>query len=67
MADDQAKPLKWQSGGITDGPSRAPARAMLHAAGFTRADLKRPVVGVANTWIEIGPCNYHLRELAVSV
>jgi dihydroxy-acid dehydratase len=67
VADDQAKPLKWQSGGITDGPSRAPARAMLHAAGFTRADLKRPVVGVANTWIEIGPCNFHLRELAVSV
>ncbi len=67
MADDQARPLKWQSGGITDGPSRAPARAMLHAAGFTRADLTRPVVGVANTWIEIGPCNFHLRELAVSV
>ena len=37
------------------------------AAGFTRADLKRPLVGVANTWIEIGPCNFHLRELAVSV
>jgi len=67
VADDQVKPLKWQSGGITDGPSRAPARAMLHAAGFTRADLERPVVGVANTWIEIGPCNFHLRELAVSV
>jgi dihydroxy-acid dehydratase len=67
VADEQAQPLKWQSGGITDGPSRAPARAMLHAAGFTRADLKRPVVGVANTWIEIGPCNFHLRELAVSV
>ena len=67
MADEKAHPLKWQSGGITDGPSRAPARAMLHAAGFSRADLKRPVVGVANTWIEIGPCNFHLRELAVSV
>jgi dihydroxy-acid dehydratase len=67
VADDQARPLKWQSGGITDGPSRAPARAMLHAAGFTRADLRRPVVGEANTWIEIGPCNFHLRELAVSV
>jgi dihydroxy-acid dehydratase len=67
VADEQARPLKWQSGGITDGPSRAPARAMLHAAGFTRADLKRPVVGVANTWIEIGPCNFHLRDLAVSV
>jgi dihydroxy-acid dehydratase len=67
VADEQAQPLKWQSGGITDGPSRAPARAMLHAVGFTRVDLKRPVVGVANTWIEIGPCNFHLRDLAVSV
>jgi dihydroxy-acid dehydratase len=68
VADDaKARPLKWQSGGITDGPSRAPARAMLHAAGFTPADLARPLIGVANTWIEIGPCNFHLRELAVSV
>jgi dihydroxy-acid dehydratase len=67
VADDTPRPLKWQSGGITDGPSRAPARAMLHAAGFTGADLARPVVGVANTWIEIGPCNFHLRDLAVSV
>jgi dihydroxy-acid dehydratase len=67
VADSKPQPLKWQSGGITDGPSRAPARAMLHAAGFTGADLARPVVGVANTWIEIGPCNFHLRDLAVSV
>jgi dihydroxy-acid dehydratase len=67
VADPKPQPLKWQSGGITDGPSRAPARAMLHAAGFTGADLARPVVGVANTWIEIGPCNFHLRDLAVSV
>ncbi|MBA3231369.1 MAG: dihydroxy-acid dehydratase [Acidobacteria bacterium] len=55
---------KWQSGAITDGPSRAPARAMLRAAGFDREALARPIVGVANTWVEIGPCNYHLRELA---
>jgi len=55
---------KWQSGGITDGPSRAAARAMLFAAGFSRADLERPIVGVANTWTEIGPCNLHLRALA---
>ena len=67
MADEKARPLKWQSGGITDGPSRAPARAMLHAVGFTDADLARPLIGVANTWIEIGPCNYHLRDLAVAV
>src|SRR5512135_1329807 len=53
-----------KSAAITDGPSRAPARAMLRAAGFTREDLKKPIIGIANTWIEIGPCNYHLRELA---
>jgi dihydroxy-acid dehydratase len=59
--------LKWQSGAITEGPSRAPARAMLRAVGFSPDDLKRPLVGIANTWIEIGPCNFHLRELADGV
>src|ERR1035437_2795693 len=53
-----------RSDAITEGPSRAPARAMLRAAGFTDEDLKRPIIGIANTWTEIGPCNYHLRELA---
>jgi dihydroxy-acid dehydratase len=67
VAEGNGKPLKWQSGGITDGPSRAAARAMLFASGFTRDDLKQPLIGVANTWIEIGPCNFHLRDLAVSV
>ena len=52
---------------LTSGPSRAPARAMLKAVGFSDADLKKPLIGVANTWIEIGPCNYHLRDLAVHV
>jgi dihydroxy-acid dehydratase len=52
---------------LTTGPSRAPARAMLKAVGFTDSDLKKPLIGVANTWIEIGPCNYHLRDLAVHV
>ena len=56
-----------RSAAITEGPSRAPARAMLKAVGFTDDDLRRPLVGVANTWIEIGPCNYHLRELAAEV
>jgi dihydroxy-acid dehydratase len=59
--------MKPRSGVITDGPDRAPTRAMLKAAGFTDEDLRRPIVGVANTWIEIGPCNYHLRRLAVKV
>src|SRR5436189_4636011 len=52
---------------LTTGASRAPARAMLKAVGFSDADLKKPLIGVANTWIEIGPCNYHLRDLAVHV
>jgi dihydroxy-acid dehydratase len=63
MADN----LKPRSGVITDGPDRAPSRAMLKAVGFTDEDLRRPIVGVANTWIEIGPCNYHLRRLAAKV
>src|SRR4051794_33628044 len=60
-------PLKWRSGALTDGDSRAPARAMLRASGLTDDDFTRPLIGVANTWIEIGPCNYHLRELAAHV
>ena len=52
---------------LTSGPSRAAARAMLKAVGYSDGDLKKPLIGVANTWIEIGPCNYHLRELAVHV
>ncbi|HZR26715.1 MAG TPA: dihydroxy-acid dehydratase, partial [Vicinamibacterales bacterium] len=52
---------------LTTGPHRAPARAMLKAVGFSDSDLKKPLIGVANTWIEIGPCNYHLRELAAHV
>ena len=49
------------------GPSRAPARAMLKGAGYTDADLEKPLVGIANTWTEITPCNVHLRALAESV
>jgi dihydroxy-acid dehydratase len=49
---------------LVDGPKRAPARAMLKAAGLSDRDLAQPLIGVANTWIEIGPCNLHLRELA---
>ena len=62
-----AENLKPRSGVITDGPDRAPTRAMFKAVGFTDEDLRRPIVGVANTWIEIGPCNYHLRRLAAKV
>jgi len=63
MAEDG----KQRSRVITEGPDRAPSRAMLKAVGFTDQDLSRPIVGVANTWIEIGPCNFHLRRLAAKV
>ena len=62
-----AENLKPRSSVITDGPDRAPTRAMLKAAGFSDEDLRRPIIGIANTWIEIGPCNYHLRRLAAKV
>src|SRR5881296_3413025 len=58
---------KHRSRDLVDGPSRAPARAMLKAVGFTDDDLARPLVGVANTWIEVMPCNYHLRRLSEKV
>jgi dihydroxy-acid dehydratase len=62
-----AENLKPRSSVITDGPDRAPSRAMLKAVGFTDEDLSRPIIGVANTWIEIGPCNFHLQRLAAKV
>jgi dihydroxy-acid dehydratase len=59
--------LKRFSHAITDGPTRAGARAMFKAIGFTDDDLQKPLVGIANTWIETMPCNYTLRELAEHV
>ena len=58
---------KQHSRVITDGHDRAGARAMLKGIGFTDDDLARPIIGVANTWTETMPCNYHLRRLAVKV
>ena len=52
---------------MTQGPSRAPARAMLRAAGITDRDLGKPLIAVANTWSEVTPCNIHLRALAERV
>jgi dihydroxy-acid dehydratase len=52
---------------ITDGPNRAPARSFYKAVGFTDEDLARPIVGIANTWIETMPCNFNLRKLAEKV
>ncbi|MDE3019984.1 MAG: dihydroxy-acid dehydratase [Nitrospirota bacterium] len=58
---------RHKSHDLLDGPGRAPARAMLKAVGFTDEDLTKPLVGVANTWIEVMPCNYHLRRLSERV
>ena len=57
-------PAKRHSARLTDGPDRAPARAMLKAVGFTDEDLDKPLVGVATTWIETMPCNLNQRRLA---
>lgn len=62
-----AEPLNRHSQAITQGPDRAPSRAMLKAIGLTDEDLARPLVGVANTWIEVMPCNFHLRRLSAKV
>lgn len=59
--------LKQRSSALVDGPNRAGARAMFRATGLKDEDFRKPLIGIANTWIEIGPCNYHLRELAAHV
>jgi dihydroxy-acid dehydratase len=60
-------PGKTNSIVLTEGPSRAAARAMLRGVGFSKEDLHKPIIGIANTWTEIGPCNYHLRDVAEAV
>jgi dihydroxy-acid dehydratase len=49
---------------LTEGPSRAAARSYLRGSGFAKDDLHKPIIGIANTWTEIGTCNLHLREVA---
>src|SRR5215216_7482679 len=52
---------------LVEGADRAGARAMLKAIGLTDEDLRKPIIGVANTWTEIGPCNFHLRRLSAKI
>jgi dihydroxy-acid dehydratase len=59
--------MKHKSRTLLEGRDRAPARAMFKAIGFTDEDLARPIVGIANTWLETGPCNFNLRRLAAMV
>lgn len=55
---------KRQSIPLTEGASRAAARSYLRGSGFAKDDLHKPLIGIANTWTEIGTCNVHLRTLA---
>src|SRR3546814_15455042 len=53
-----------RSDAIKQGPARAPARAMLRATGLDDAAIARPLVAVVNTWTDVSPCNFTLRDLA---
>ena len=59
------KPLRSRA--ILEGPDRAAARAYLKGIGYDDEALRRPIVGIANTWTETMPCNFHLRRLAEKV
>ena len=62
-----SRDLRARSRRQLDGPDRAPARAYLKGIGFDDDALQRPIVGIANTWTEVMPCNFHLRRLAERV
>ncbi len=59
--------LNANSRTLVEGPNRAVARSYFKAIGMSDADLAKPIIGIANTWTEIGPCNWHLRRLAAKV
>src|ERR1700759_4723519 len=59
--------LKHRSRALTEGRDRAAARAYLKGIGYDDEALAKPIIGVANTWIETMPCNFHLRALAAKV
>jgi dihydroxy-acid dehydratase len=67
MSGSNGFDLKHRSRALTDGPTRAPARAFLKGIGFDDEALAKPIIGVASTWIETMPCNFHLRALAAKV
>jgi dihydroxy-acid dehydratase len=64
---NELNPAKKYSKILTEGPSRAAARSYLRGVGFSKEDLHKPIIGIANTWTEIGPCNFHLRQVAEAV
>ena len=64
---NELDPAKKYSKVLTDGPDRAAARSYFRSVGFSKEDLHKPIIGIANTWTEIGPCNFHLRQVAEAV
>ena len=56
--------IRKYSSAVLDGPDRAPSRAMLYPVGFKKEDFKKPVIGIASTWSQVTPCNFHIDELA---
>ena len=64
---EKLSPAKRNSIVLTEGPNRAAARSYLRGVGFSKEDLHKPIIGIANTWTEIGPCNFHLRQVAEAV
>src|SRR2546430_6388985 len=59
--------VRSRSARMLEGPDRAPARSYFYAIGFTEDDLRKPLIGIANTWIEMMPCNSHLRGVSEQV
>ncbi|HEX5757770.1 MAG TPA: dihydroxy-acid dehydratase [Thermoanaerobaculia bacterium] len=63
----QTKLPRPRSSAVFDGPDRAHSRAYMKGIGFDDEALSRPAIGIANTWTEAMPCNFHLRGLAEHV
>ena len=67
MATETRSNLKWQSSAVSEGPHRAPARAMLRAVGLDDEDMSKPFVAIGNLASDVTPCNVHLTRLADKV
>ncbi|MEZ2345395.1 dihydroxy-acid dehydratase [Terriglobus sp. RCC_193] len=64
---NELDPGKRNSVILTEGPNRAAARSYFRSVGFSKEDLHKPIIGIANTWTEVGPCNFHLRQVSEAV
>ncbi|HEV7918568.1 MAG TPA: dihydroxy-acid dehydratase [Solirubrobacterales bacterium] len=58
---------RHESRKLLDGPDRAAARAQLHGVGYDKEALSKPIIGIANTWTETMPCNFHLRRISSAI